>query len=90
MNKKRNKNKQPSISLQLLGLIFDSIVLARTFIMFSFMGTHYWIGDYFTNALGQDGKMAKVSIYSFVSFLGPFLGSIVGASICEYLLCKIK
>ena len=23
------------------------------------MGTHYWIGDYFENVLGQDGKVAK-------------------------------
>ena len=85
--KQAEKNKKPegpSIWLQLLRPVFASIVLARTVIMFSFMGTHYWIGDYFTNALGQDGKVAKASIYSFVSLLGPFLGSMVGAAICEY------
>ena len=85
--KQAEKNKKPegpSIWLQLLRPVFASVVLARTVIMFSFMGTHYWIGDYFTNALGQDGKMAKASIYSFVALLGPFLGSMVGAAICEY------
>ena len=47
------------------------------------MGLHYWIGDYFENALGQDGNFAKASIYSLVSLLGPFLGSMTGAAICE-------
>ena len=85
--KQAEKNKKPegpSIWLQLLRPVFASIVLARTVLMFSFMGTHYWIGDYFENVLGQDGKVAKTSIYSFVSLLGPFLGSMVGAAICEY------
>jgi len=49
------------------------------------MGTHYWIGDYFQNVLGQDGKFAKTTIYSFVSLLGPFLGSMAGAAICHQI-----
>lgn len=80
----KNKKEGDSIWLQLLRPIFASIVLARTVLMFSFMGIHYWIGDYIQNALGQDGKLAKASIYSFVSLLGPFLGSMVGAAICEF------
>ncbi len=84
--KQAEKEKKPdeSIWLQLLKPVFATIVLARTVLMFSFMGTHYWIGDYFTNALGTDGKVARASIYSLVSLLGPFLGSMVGAAICEY------
>jgi predicted MFS family arabinose efflux permease len=85
--KQAEKNKKPegeSIWLQLLRPVFASIVFARTVLMFSFMGIHYWIGDYFTNALGQDGKVARASVYSLVSLLGPFLGSMVGAAICEY------
>jgi predicted MFS family arabinose efflux permease len=81
---KSKKTKGPSIWLQLLRPVFASIVLARTVLMFSFMGTHYWIGDYFQNVLGQDGKYAKTTIYSFVSLLGPFLGSMAGAAICEF------
>ena len=87
LKKQAEKAKKPegdSIWLQLLRPIFASIVLARTVLMFSFMGIHYWIGDYFTNALGTDGKVARASIYSLVSLLGPFLGSMVGAAICEY------
>ena len=80
---KSKKPEGPSIWLQLLRPVFATIVLARTVIMFSFMGLHYWIGDYFENALGQDGKFAKASIYSLVSLLGPFLGSMTGAAICE-------
>ena len=49
---KSKKSGGPSIWLQLLRPVFATIVLARTVIMFSFMGTHYWIGDYFSNALG--------------------------------------
>ena len=85
--KQEEKNKSsegPSIWWQLLRPIFATIVLARTVLMFSFMGTHYWIGDYFQNVLGQDGKVAKATIYSLVSLLGPFFGSMVGAAICEY------
>ena len=87
LRKQAEKAKKPegeSIWFQLLRPIFASIVLARTVLMFSFMGIHYWIGDYFTNALGQDGKIARASTYSLVSLLGPFLGSMVGAAICEY------
>ena len=80
---KEKKPEGPSIWLQLLRPVFASIVLARTVLMFSFMGTHYWIGDYFQNALGQDGKLAKASIYSVVSLVGPFTGSMVGAAVCE-------
>ena len=64
---KEKKPEGPSIWLQLLRPVFATIVLARTVLMFSFMGTHYWIGDYFQNVLGQDGKMAKASVYSIVS-----------------------
>ena len=84
--KQAEKNKKPegaSIWVQLLRPVFATIVLARTVLMFSFMGTHYWIGDYFQNVLGQDGKFAKATIYSLVSLLGPFLGSMAGAAICE-------
>ena len=81
---KGKKPEGPSIWLQLLRPIFGTIVLARTVIMFSFMGIHYWIGDYFTHALGLDGKVARSSVYSLVSLLGPFFGSMVGAAICEY------
>ena len=80
---KEKKPEGPSIWLQLLRPVFASIVLARTVLMFSFMGTHYWIGDYFQNVLGQDGKMAKASVYSVVSLVGPFTGSMVGAAVCE-------
>ena len=80
---KAKKPEGPSIWLQLLRPVFATIVLARTVLMFSFMGTHYWIGDYFQNALGQDGKLAKASIYSVVSLVGPFTGSMVGAAVCE-------
>ncbi len=80
---KEKKPEGPSIWLQLLRPVFATIVLARTVLMFSFMGTHYWIGDYFQNALGQDGKLAKASIYSVVSLVGPFTGSMVGAAVCE-------
>ena len=81
---KAKKPEGPSIWLQLLRPIFATIVLARTVLMFSFMGIHYWIGDYFTHALGIDGKVARSSVYSLVSLLGPFFGSMVGAAICEY------
>ena len=81
---KEKKPEGPSIWLQLLRPIFATVVLARTVLMFSFMGVHYWIGDYFTHALGLDGKVARSSVYSLVSLLGPFLGSMVGAAICEY------
>ena len=80
---KSKKPEGPSIWFQLLRPVFATIVLARTVIMFSFMGLHYWIGDYFQNALGQDGKLAKATIYSLVSLLGPFLGSMTGAAVCE-------
>ena len=80
---KEKKPEGPSIWFQLLRPVFATIVLARTVLMFSFMGTHYWIGDYFQNALGQDGKLAKASIYSVVSLVGPFTGSMVGAAVCE-------
>ena len=80
---KEKKPEGPSIWLQLLRPVFATIVLARTVLMFSFMGTHYWIGDYFQNALGQDGKLAKASVYSVVSLVGPFTGSMVGAAVCE-------
>jgi len=80
---KSKKPEGPSIWVQLLRPVFATIVLARTVLMFSFMGTHYWIGDYFQNVLGQDGKFAKATIYSLVSLLGPFLGSMAGAAICE-------
>ena len=80
---KEKKPEGPSIWLQLLRPVFATIVLARTVLMFSFMGTHYWIGDYFQNVLGQDGKMAKASVYSVVSLVGPFTGSMVGAAVCE-------
>ena len=82
---KEKKPEGPSIWLQLLRPVFATIVLARTVLMFSFMGTHYWIGDYFQNVLGQDGKMAKASVYSIVSLVGPFTGSMVGAAVCEYV-----
>lgn len=80
---KEKKPEGPSIWLQLLRPVFATIVLARTVLMFSFMGTHYWIGDYFQNVLGQDGKLAKASVYSVVSLVGPFTGSMVGAAVCE-------
>ena len=80
---KEKKPEGPSIWLQLLRPVFATIVLARTVLMFSFMGTHYWIGDYFQNVLGKDGKMAKASVYSVVSLVGPFTGSMVGAAVCE-------
>jgi len=80
---KSKKTEGPSIWLQMLRPVFATIVLARTILMFSFMGTHYWIGDYFQNVLGQDGKLAKTTIYSFVSLVGPFTGSMAGAAICE-------
>ena len=84
MEERKKRHQGPSIWLQLLRPIFATIVLARTVLMFSFMGTHYWIGDYFQNVLGQDGKLAKASIYSLVSLLGPFLGSMVGAAVVDY------
>ena len=80
---KEKKPEGPSIWFQLLRPVFATIVLARTVLMFSFMGTHYWIGDYFQNVLGQDGKVAKASVYSVVSLFGPFTGSMVGAAFCE-------
>ncbi len=80
---KEKKPEGPSIWFQLLRPVFATIVLARTVLMFSFMGTHYWIGDYFQNVLGQDGKVAKASVYSVVSLFGPFTGSMVGAAVCE-------
>ena len=80
---KEKKPEGPSIWLQLLRPVFATIVLARTVLMFSFMGTHYWIGDYFQNVLGQDGKLAKASVYSVVSLVGPFTGSMAGAAVCE-------
>ena len=82
--KKEKKPEGPSIWLQLLRPIFGTIVLARTVLMFTFMGIHYWIGDYFENALGLNGKLAKTGSYSLVSLFGPFLGSMVGAGVCEY------
>lgn len=48
------------------------------------MGFHFWIGDYFENVLGVDGKFAKSSVYSFISLIGPTSGSLVGGAICEY------
>ena len=84
MRKKANKNYGKSIWIQLLRPVFATIVLARTVLLFSFMGTHYWIGDYFQNVLGEDGKLAKSGVYSLVSLLGPFFGSMVGAAICEF------
>lgn len=82
---KEKKPEGPSIWLQLLRPVFATIVLARTVLMFSFMGTHYWIGDYFQNVLGQDGKKAKAAVYSVVSLVGPFTGSMAGAAVCEYV-----
>ena len=72
------------IWLQLLRPIFSTIVLARCILIYSFMGLHYWIGDYFENVLGEEGKFAKTSVYSIVSLIGPTSGSIVGGAICEY------
>ena len=80
---KEQKSEGPSIWYQLLRPVFATIVLARTVLMFSFMGIHYWIGDYFQNVLGQDGKVAKASVYSFVSLFGPLTGSVVGTAVCE-------
>ena len=85
--KQEEKNKKPegpSIWFQLFRPIFATIVLARTVIMFSFMGLHFWIGDYFTEALHQDGKVVKAGIYSTVSLFAPFLGSMAGGAICEF------
>ena len=84
MKRKSKRDYGQSVWTQLYRPIFTTIVLARTVLMFSFMGTHYWIGDYFQNVLGEDGKLAKSGIYSLVSLLGPFTGSMVGAGICEY------
>ena len=84
MKRKSKRDYGKSVWTQLYRPIFTTIVLARTVLMFSFMGTHYWIGDYFQNVLGEDGKLAKSGIYSLVSLLGPFSGSMIGAGICEY------
>ena len=72
------------IWLQLLRPNFSTIVFARCILLYSFMGLHYWIGDYFENVLGEEGKFAKTSVYSIVSLIGPTTGSIVGGTICEY------
>ena len=82
----KNIKKNPSLLVwaQLLKPIFSTIVFARCILLYSFMGLHYWIGDYFENVLGEEGRFVKSSIYSFVSLIGPTTGSIVGGVICEY------
>ncbi len=84
-NKKYNKyNISLPIFAQLLNPIFFTVVFARSVLLFSFQGLHYWIGDYFENALGENGKLKKSTIYSTISLLGPSLGSLIGGAICEY------
>ena len=63
---------------------FATIVLARNAIKFSIMGTYYWIGDYLQNVLGQDGKVVKASIYSFISLVGTLSGGQFGLTISHY------
>ena len=82
---KEKKPEEPSIWLQLLRPVFATIVLARTVLMFSLMGTRYWIGDYLQNVLGQDDKMAKALVYSVVFLVGPLLGRKTGAAVCEII-----
>ena len=85
---KHNKYSKSNISLpifaQLLKPIFFTVVFARSVLLFSFQGLHYWIGDYFENVLGEKGKLKKSSIYSTISLLGPSLGSLTGGAICEF------
>ena len=83
-SKDTKKNPGLLIWAQLLKPIFSTVVFARCILLYSFMGLHYWIGDYFENVLGEEGRFAKSSIYSFVSLIGPTSGSIVGGVICEY------
>jgi MFS family permease len=84
---KELKNKNKSL-LSAIGGLFNGvylfIVLARTVLMFIFMAIHYWIGDYFTNVLEIKDKLARTSSYSFVSLAGPFIGSTVGAAVCQF------
>ena len=63
--------------------VFITIVLARTVIMFIFMGIHYWLGDYFVNVLEIKGKFAKTISYVIISLLGPIIGSMIGGAVCE-------
>lgn len=81
------KGKESSNAIQDWISMFDGvflfIVLARTVIMFIFMGIHYWLGDYFVNVLDIKDKFAKTSSYGTISLLGPFIGSMLGGAICE-------
>ena len=83
MKEKQNAKKADGIWAQFLRPIYASIVLARTVVMFSFMGIHSWLGDYFENVLGQDKGLARSTTYTLVSILGPFLGSMAGAGVCD-------
>ena len=84
MKEKQNK-KSEGVWSQFLRPVYSSIVLARTVVMFTFMGIHSWLGDYFGNVLGQDKGLARSTTYTLVSILGPFLGSMAGAGVCDLI-----
>ena len=82
--KEKQKGKEPGVWSQLFRPIYATIVLARTVVMFTFMGIHSWLGDYFENVLELDKGMARSTTYTLVSILGPFLGSMAGAWVCDF------
>ena len=81
--KKEGNSNEKSDWWSMFDGVFIFIVLARTVIMFIFMGIHYWLGDYFVNVLEIKDKLAKTSSYGAISLLGPFFGSMIGGAVCE-------
>ena len=87
VTKKGKDGKKPSgasVWLSLFDGVFLFISLARTVVMFIFMAIHYWLGDYFTTVLLIQDKNVKTSTYSVVSLVGPFAGSLLGGTVCQY------
>ena len=82
-NVKKGESNTKSDWWSMVDGVFIFIVLARTVIMFIFMGIHYWLGDYFVNVLEIKNKFAKTSSYGIISFFGPFFGSMIGGAVCE-------
>ena len=82
--KELEKEKSGSIWLSLFDGVFLFISLSRTVVMFIFMAIHYWLGDYFITVLEMDDKAKKTSSYSFISLVGPFAGSMLGGSVCQF------
>lgn len=82
-NKAIELAKVPGI---LLNPLFVFIGLSRCVLMFIFMATHYWLGDYYTNVLHVTEEQAhlKTLSYTLISLVGPLTGSFIGSPIATY------